>query len=208
MEDGEKEVAEDKVTVVSSADVGRPSESSRHRHTVNSQIEVLRRRREELQHQHPEVLEAERLRKEIETLEREARREAHEEEHELKKNKRPHEGVKFFTRPKVRAYFRGTRLFRSRGDNEWAATASISLFTDLLFVGVLAETGSLAVSNSESLHIVDFVVQFLPSWRIWCYVRDIVAIYEMNAVSQRFIVLAILCLLIAFTVKFGPFQWH
>jgi hypothetical protein len=179
---------------------GRPSVSKR-RASLNPEIELLRRRRDELHRNYPEVVEAERLRKEIEALERESRKEVKEEEHQAKKVLKAYHGVKFVARPKLRAYFEGTKLFRSRGDHEWAATTSISLFTDLLFVGVLAETGSLAVSNDDGIDIVNFVIQFLPCWRIWCYIRDIVALYEMNAVSQRFIILWILCLLVTFTVK-------
>ena len=118
------------------------------------------------------------------------------------------DGAKVFARPKVRAYFQGNRLFKSRGDNEYAATASISLFTDLLFVGVLAETGNLAVLGSNAINLLWFIVQFLSSWRIWCCIRDIVAMYEMNAASQRFLVLYILCLLIGFTCKYIPRPSH
>lgn len=164
------------------------SVSSRRRGSVNPQIEVLKRRREELHRKHPEVAEAERLRREIERLEKDSKREAQREEDEknleLKRVQSMME-VKFITRPKIRAYFQRSRLFRRRGDNECAATASISLFTDLLFVGILAETGGLAVQDSNTINLVRFVVQFLPTWRIWCYIRDIVAMYEMNAVSQR-----------------------
>jgi hypothetical protein len=203
MQDLEKEVAAaGGSTVIAFSDPQRPSTSSKHRAST-PQIEILKERRDQLRRNHPEVVEAERLRKEIETLERQAIRHEHaaEDGAKLKKVKST-DGVKFFTRPKIRAYFQGARLFKSRGDNEYAATASISLFTDLLFVGVLAETGNLAVVNSETINLLRFIVQFLPSWRIWCYIRDIVAMYEMNAVSQRFLILWILCLLIGFTCKY------
>lgn len=185
----------------------RPSLDYKHRGSLNPRIEILRRQREELQHRSPEAAEAERLRKEIETLMREDRHTEKHEKEELraKKQKAKDGGVKFFVRPKIRAYFHGTQLFRSIGDNEYAATTSISLFTDLLFVGVLAETGTLISSDAFSL--MRFIVQFLPSWRIWCYIRDIVAIYEMNAVSQRFLILWILALLIGFTTK-SFFLWQ
>jgi len=183
-----------------SSDV-RASFSSKHRRSVNPRIDILRRRREALLHQSYEAAESERLRKEIETLEREDRHveKLEKKQHKAKKEKAKDMGVKFFVRPKIRAYFRGPQLFQSQGDNEYAATTSISLFTDLLFVGVLAETGALISDNGESL--IRFIVLFLPSWRIWCYIRDIVAIYEMNAVSQRFLILWILALLIGFTTK-------
>jgi hypothetical protein len=179
----------------------RASFSSKHRGSVNPRIDILRRQREALLHQSHEAAESERLRKQIETLEREDRHvEKHEkEQHKAKKEKAKDLGVKFFVRPKIRAYFHGSQLFQSQGDHEYAATTSISLFTDLLYVGVLAETGDLIGDNGESL--IRFIVLFLPSWRIWCYIRDIVAIYEMNAVSQRFLILWILALLIGFTIK-------
>jgi len=181
--------------------ISRTSFDSKHRGSVNPRIEILRRRREELHRRSPEAAEAERIRKEIETIMREDRRVERQEKEEAKakKAKAKDSGVKFFVRPKIRAYFHGPLLFRSQGDHEYAATASISLFTDLLFVGVLAETGTL-ISN-DGLSLMRFIVQFLPSWRIWCYIRDIVAIYEMNAVSQRFLILWILALLIGFTTK-------
>jgi hypothetical protein len=173
----------------------------------NPQIDVLKRRREDLLRIHPEVAESEQLRRDIERLEREAhnaKHHPHDKDGEKAKNKGG--GVKFLTRPKLRGYFHRTQLYKSRGDNEYAATTSISLFTDLLFVGVLAETGGLAVVDSNPINLLRFIVQFLPSWRIWCYVRDIVAMYEMNAVSQRFLILWILCMLIGFTVKSAPFM--
>jgi hypothetical protein len=183
------------------SDGTRQSISSKH---TTPQIDSLRRRREDLLRTHPEVAESEQLRKEIERLERETHKsELHTHDTERAKGEKVKEGggVKFLTRPKLRAYFHRSQLFKSRGDNEYAATASISLFTDLLFVGVLAETGGLAVVDSDAINLLRFIVQFLPSWRIWCYVRDIVATYEMNAVSQRFLILWILCMLIGFTVK-------
>jgi len=185
---------------------GRRSFNSKHRPSLNFKIEILRHQRETLLHESLEAAEAERLRKEIETLERDDRVVEKHEKEEVQKKRRAQksnkdEGVKFFVRPKIRAYFRGTQLFRSQGDHEYAATTSISLFTDLLFVGVLAETGALISPDGDSL--LRFIVQFLPSWRIWCYIRDIVAIYEMNAVSQRFLILWILALLIGFTTKYS-----
>jgi hypothetical protein len=177
----------------------RPSVSAEHPAST-PEIELLVQKRDELHRKHPEIAEFERLRKEVETLERQAHH-ARNQHDESKKNPKRLDGVKFFARPKIRSYFRGKQLFRSRGDNEFAATSSISLFTDLLFVGVLSEAGSVAVINSEASNLLRFIVQFLASWRIWCYIRDIVAMYEMNAVSQRFLVLWILCLLIGYTVK-------
>jgi hypothetical protein len=182
----------------------RLSISNRHASIYSPEIELLKRRRENLIHNFTEAAEAEQLRKEIETLEREARIAArhHEETTKIPQKVKPKGGVKFFTRPKVRAYFNGEKLFKSRGDNEYAATSSLSLFTDLLFVGVLATTGQLAVIDSNPINLARFIVQFLPGWRIWCFIRDIVSIYEMNAASQRFIILWILFLLVGFTVKY------
>ena len=80
----------------------------------------------------PEVAESEHLRKQIETLERElhsAERHEHEDKSNRLKRFKSKEGRKYITRPKIRAYFEGNRLFRSKGDNEYAATASISLFS-------------------------------------------------------------------------------
>jgi hypothetical protein len=182
-------------------EAGRQLISKRRRSSVSPQLDILRRRREDLLHRSPEAAESERLRKEIDTLEREVHHnKSHEELPALEKTKSKG-GVKFFSRPKLRAYFDGERLFKSRGDNEYAATSSISLFTDLLFVGVLAETGKLVVSTSNSINVLVFLTQFLPSWRIWCYIRDFVSMYEMNAASQRFVILWILWLLVGFTVK-------
>src|SRR5579862_2074526 len=203
MGDEEKGNGHEKMDITPSSD-SRPSIFVRRRNTANPHrdIEVLRQRLAELRRSHPEVAESERLRKEITALERQHHKEEMEEEiRELQRITSKHD-VKFITRPKMRAYFRGSRLFRSLGDNEWAATSSISLFTDLLFVGVLAVTGNMAVTSSEAIDLAQFVVQFLPSWRIWCFIRDIVAIYEMNAVSQRFLILWILCLLVGYTVKY------
>src|SRR5271170_6746056 len=154
----------------------RQSITAKHRASVLPQIEILKRQRDELRRRIPEVIEAERLRKEIEILEREEHTEQKHERQDLKLKKvKSRDGVKFFARPKIRAYFRGAQLFRSTGDHEYAATTSISLFTDLLFVGVLAETGAL-INTNNGVNLMIYIVQFLPSWRIWCYVRDIVAI--------------------------------
>jgi hypothetical protein len=179
---------------------------STHRASIFSpEIELLKRRREVLIHMSSEAAEAEQLRKDIETLERELRYASryHEQTTKAQQKVKLKGGVKLFTRPKVRAYFNREKLFKSRGDNEYAATSSLSLFTDLLFVGVLATTGQLAVIDSDPINLARFIVQFLPSWRIWCFVRDIVSIYEMNAASQRFIILWILFLLVGFTVKYA-----
>jgi hypothetical protein len=190
--------------VLSPPGPGPPSSLKHRRSTLtNPEIELLKREREDLRRKHPQISESERLSEKIESLERQTRillRHEHEEAKRLKDIK-PVGGMKFISRPKIRAYFHGSELFRSCGDNEYAATTSISLFTDLLFVGVLAVTASVAVVSSEASNLLRFVVQFLPSWRIWCYIRDIVAMYEMNAASQRFLVLWVLCLLVGFTVK-------
>jgi hypothetical protein len=197
-----KDDLEDKPVVPRAKLEDESASISNRRALISPEIQVLNRRREELRRNHPEVAESERLRKEIETLERETHHTQRQEEAVQPPHKvKIRDGVKFFARPKIRAYFNGEKLFKSRGDNEYAATSSISLFTDLLFVGVLAETGSLAVVSSDSINLARFIVLFLPSWRIWCYIRDIVSMYEMNAASQRFIILWILWLLVGFTVK-------
>jgi hypothetical protein len=197
-----KDDLEDKPVVPRAKLENERASISNRRASISPEIQVLKRRREELRRNHPEVAEFERLRKEIETLERETQHTQRQEEAVQPPHKvKIRDGVKFFARPKIRAYFNGEKLFKSRGDNEYAATSSISLFTDLLFVGVLAETGSLAVVSSDSINLARFIVLFLPSWRIWCYIRDIVSMYEMNAASQRFIILWILWLLVGFTVK-------
>ena len=169
------------------------------------ELEELKQRRKELRRKHPEIAESDRLDVQIETIEREAQIAARRYD-DLNRTSTLEKvvsngAVKLFARPKIRAYFRGEQLFRSRGDNEYAATSSISLFTDLLFIGVLAETGSIAVINGSALNLGRFIIYFLPSWRIWCFIRDLVATYEMNAASQRFMILFILWLLVGFTVK-------
>jgi hypothetical protein len=123
-----------KLDLERSLGVTQDSPSVRTAHSASSpEIELLIQQRDELHRKHPEIAEFERLRKEVETLERQAH---HARNHydETKTKEKLVGGVKFFTRPKIRSYFRGKQLFRSRGDNEFAATASISLFTDLLFL--------------------------------------------------------------------------
>ena len=197
----------------------RPSHISHHRPSFFSpQIEELRRRREELRRKSPEVAESDRLLHEITRLERESRAGDRRPSKNLEKAisetsssdlEKIHSKLrtKFFSRPKIRAYFHRERLYKSiTADNEDVATSCLSLFTDLLFVGVLAETGQLAVlGDGGSISLVRFIVQFLPSWRIWCYIRDIVAIYEMNAISQRSLILWVLSLLVGFVTKYGSF---
>jgi len=220
--DGEEKSKEDDVEriVISTPELSetkRPSHISHHRPSFFSpQIEQLRRRREELRRNSPEVAESDRLLHEITRLERESHARDRRPSKNLEKaisdasssNELEHVHsklrTKFFSRPKIRAYFHRERLYKSNtADNEDVATSCLSLFTDLLFVGVLAETGQLAVlGNGGAISLVRFIVQFLPSWRIWCYIRDIVAIYEMNALSQRSLILFILACLVGFVTKY------
>ena len=208
---------ERKIGVTFGTSTPRASISSRRYSVTNPELERLRQRRQELR-QDPGVAEDAKLRKQIEKIEKELhtiqREEKKHEEaqlhaqgggggrqlHRVKSN----DGVMFLARPKIRAYFHHDKLFRSKGDHEYAATTSVSLFTDLLFVGVLAETG--AVINDAAISLLEFMVVFLPSWRMWCFVRDIVSIYEMNAVSQRFLILWILSILITFALKYEPLR--
>jgi hypothetical protein len=207
------EELEKKIGVTFGMSTPRASISSRRFSVTNPEVEKLRQRRLELRHD-PAVAEDAKLRKQIEKIEKEihtAQREEKKREeaklhapggggrnqlHRIKSN----DGVMFLARPKIRAYFHHDELFRSRGDHEYAATSSVSLFTDLLFVGVLAVSGALI--DESGISLLEFMVAFLPAWRMWCYVRDIVSIYEMNAVSQRFLILWILSILIGFTLKY------
>ena len=111
MQDAEQEPSRGS-TVVAFSDSQRPSTSSKHKPST-PQIEILKQRRDQLRRNHPEVAEAERLRKKIETLEREATRHERvllesEDGGKLKKIK-SRDGVKFFARVDGTIIFRWQR---------------------------------------------------------------------------------------------------
>jgi len=81
MQDKEKEATQ-RPNFVSFSDSQRPSTSSRHRPNTTPQIELLKQRCDHVKWTHPDAIEVERLRKEIETLEREANRHDHNDHNE------------------------------------------------------------------------------------------------------------------------------
>ena len=89
---------------MSFSDSQRPSTSSRHRPNTTPQIELLKQRCDHVKWTPPDAIEVERLRKEIEILEREANRHDHNDHNEggekLKKVNSS-DGAKVFARPKV-----------------------------------------------------------------------------------------------------------
>ena len=110
--------------------------------------------------------------------------------------------IRLLARPKVRAYYKGDRLFKSINDDEQLATNSIGLFVDFLFVAITSLAGNIAVDSEDfSIGIALYCVTFIPAWRLWHFIRDIISVFEMNALSQRVLILWILICLVGFATN-------
>ena len=198
MDDQEKQSGMSQLTPTDDDAAG--SDSIRSRPQRDNRIEELRARVTELRQRHPtvdQVLEMQRELAHLEALNKE-------DDDADSDNPLLMRRIKFIERPKVRAYYSGTRLFKSKSDDVDLSTESIGLFTDFLFVGITALAGDVAIDSADSFSYFQFAVAFLASWRLWNFVRDIVSLFEMGALSQRVLILWILICLVGFATNLNP----
>ena len=161
-----------------------------------STLQQLQKRERLLVEQNPAIDEFRQIHREIAELEVSQEEELEEE------NPQWAHRIRLLVRPKVRAYYKGDRLFKSINDDEEFATNSIGLFVDFLFVAITSLAGNIAVDSDDiSVGIALYFVTFVPAWRLWHYIRDIISVFEMNALSQRLLVLLILICLVGFATN-------
>lgn len=106
--------------------------------------------------------------------------------------------LKLFKVPVVRQYFHKGVLWRSSGAEE---VMSFELFVDLLYVGIMQITGDAAAEHPSAYHLLQFVVTFLLSWKIWNDMALIVSWFETDDIVQRLSILFLLACLFGQTTN-------
>ncbi|KAK4547050.1 hypothetical protein LTR36_001271 [Oleoguttula mirabilis] len=104
--------------------------------------------------------------------------------------------LKLFQMPAVRQYFHKGILWRASGSEE---VQSFELFIDLLYVGIIAINGDAASENPTSLALLQFIITFTLSWKIWNDMALIISWFETNDIFQRISILFLLACLFGFT---------
>nr|OQO25053.1 hypothetical protein B0A51_07432 [Rachicladosporium sp. CCFEE 5018] len=106
--------------------------------------------------------------------------------------------LKFFKVPVVRQYFHKGILWRASGYEE---VQSFELFVDLLYVGIIAVNGDAASEQPTWLSLLQFVITFTLSWKIWNDMAMIIAWFETDDIFQRLSVLFLLACLFGYTTN-------
>ncbi|KAK5126641.1 hypothetical protein LTR85_009575 [Meristemomyces frigidus] len=104
--------------------------------------------------------------------------------------------LKLFQAPAVRQYFHKGILWRGSGSEE---VQSFELFVDLLYVGIIAIQGDAASENPTGLALLQFIITFTLSWKIWNDMNLIISWFETNDIFQRISIIFLLACLFGFT---------
>lgn len=106
--------------------------------------------------------------------------------------------LKFFKVPVVRQYFHKGLLWRASDQQE---VANFELFTDLLYVGIIAINGDYASEDATGLSLLHFIITFTMSYKIWNEMTLIVGWFKTNDLAQRLSVLFMLSCLVGYTLN-------
>ena len=106
--------------------------------------------------------------------------------------------LKLFKRPVVRQYFHKGILWRASGSEE---VQSFELFADLLYVGIIAINGDAAAEHPTGQALLQFIVTFTLSWKIWNDMALIISWFETDDIFQRVSVLFLLACLFGYTTN-------
>ncbi|KAI1321682.1 hypothetical protein F5Y16DRAFT_66896 [Xylariaceae sp. FL0255] len=106
--------------------------------------------------------------------------------------------LKLWKRPVVRQYWHKGILWRASGHQE---VQSFELFVDLLYVGILAIIGDAAADIPDGHALLQFVITFLLSWKIWTDLELTIAWFETDDVLQRVSILFQLAVLFGLTTN-------
>lgn len=117
---------------------------------------------------------------------------------ELKCEKGYAKPLKLFKVPIVRQYFHKGTLWRAAGSEE---VQSFELFVDLLYVGIIAINGDAASEDPTGKSLLQFVITFTLSWKIWNDMALIISWFETDDIFQRVSILTLLAMLFGYTTN-------
>ncbi len=83
--------------------------------------------------------------------------------------------ISFYKKPVVRQYFHKGLLWRAPESEE---VASYELFVDLLYVGIIAINGDMAVEHPTGEVLLRFCISFILGWKIWTDYTLVVSWFE------------------------------
>ncbi|KAK4574304.1 hypothetical protein LTR86_002065 [Recurvomyces mirabilis] len=106
--------------------------------------------------------------------------------------------LKLFKRPVVRQYFHKGILWRASKSEE---VQSFELFVDLLYVGIIAINGDLTSESPTGKSLLNFVITFTLSFKIWNDMAQIISWFETDDMFQRFSIIFELVCLFGFTTN-------
>lgn len=106
--------------------------------------------------------------------------------------------MRFWQKPIVRQYFHKGLLWRAQEAQE---VASYELFTDLLYVGIIAITGDNASEHATGESLVHFAITFILGWKIWSDISVLISWFDSDDILRRLSILFILTCLLGFTVN-------
>lgn len=106
--------------------------------------------------------------------------------------------LKLFKVPVVRQYFHRGTLWRSAGSEE---VQSFELFVDLLYVGIIAINGDATSEEPTGKSLLQFIITFTLSWKIWNDMTLVVSWFETDDIFQRFCILTLMAMLFGYTTN-------
>jgi low temperature requirement protein LtrA len=106
--------------------------------------------------------------------------------------------MSFWKRPAIRQYFHQGLIWRAEEKEEVAA---FELFVDLLYVGIIAINGDRLAEDPTGMALLQFIITFVLSWKLWSELTQIVSWFETDDIFQRLCVLFFMACLTGFTLN-------
>ncbi|RUP48010.1 bacterial low temperature requirement A protein-domain-containing protein [Jimgerdemannia flammicorona] len=97
-----------------------------------------------------------------------------------------HQYDRLIRRPKTRQYFKGDTLHRGAEERR---TSYTELFWDLIFVGAIGLMGHELVHKPDGFHLEQFVLTFIPLYKVWNDVHFYLNVWASEDLVQKFFIL-------------------
>ncbi|KAF8536613.1 hypothetical protein BDD12DRAFT_982624 [Trichophaea hybrida] len=103
------------------------------------------------------------------------------------------------TRPRIRQYFSDDGdLHKQCDDGIPRQAGKFELFLDLLYIGLCANFAQDCIHHPNTEHLWKYILIFVPAWRIWTDLTNVMNMYYNDDIIQRFLIAWIMILMMLF----------
>jgi low temperature requirement protein LtrA len=99
-----------------------------------------------------------------------------------------------FKQPRALQWFEGRDLQKAKEGERQAGR--FELFLDLLYVAILANFAETLADSPNGPTLVKYLLIITPAWHIWGDLRELMNSYYTDDLSQRILILWVMCLLV------------